>query len=476
MKNIGRRTMYLISVLIAAPAFALANLPATSATSPNSQDAKVVESAERIVQEFARDAHFNGAVVLMRNGAVVYERAVGLAQRSPDRPFTTDTPSDGGSLAKTITAALLYELVAEGRLRFDDPVVRHLPSYPYPKHTVLDLVSHRSGLPDYGFFDADFKPGQARDTNDLLSVLARRKPKPVFAQGVQVEYDNLAFDLAALIAERVTGQKLASLFRERYFKRLGMDSTFARPARFADWPVARTVGYQLKNDKWQLFDVWDGEGFIGASNVQASARDWARWGDAFARGTVMPPERLAAGLREPMLNTGMDNKLSRLSWYCDSEQQRCHYTGVYNGFFSQVYWDRSRGDVVAYVSNSNLAPLRGVALTHALVDVLAGREPSTGLIQQPLRIKKQDLPRWAGTYRAPEIGLLRITTSGGRAFVRVGTGELTSLFRVSAEVLYAPTLDLTFTFSGTPKDATVHLRSVFVQSDAKRVSAGSAKP
>jgi CubicO group peptidase (beta-lactamase class C family) len=438
--------------------------------------AEVQALAARVMQDIARQAHFNGAVVMMRDGLVVYEHAVGLAQRDPDRAFTVDTPSDGGSLAKTITAALVFELAAEGRLSLDDRVTRHLSDYPFAGHTVRDLVSHRSGLPDYDFFEPDFKPGQVRDTNDLLAALARRKPPPGLAAGVLVEYANLGFDLAGLIAERVTGQKLATLYRERYFKRLGMDATFVRPARFVDWPVPRTPGYRLKGTQWVLFDAFDGEGFIGASNVHASARDWARWGDAFARGHVMAADRLEAGLREPMLDSGMAHRLNRLSWYCDAGQRRCHYTGAYNGFYAQVHWDRTRREVVAYVSNSTLPPWRCARLTRDLIDALAGRVPTPEPVQSPVHIARQDLARWAGDYGAPGLGPLRITTQGDRAFVRVGSGELASLFPAAAGVLYAPTLDLWLAFSGSPDNATLHLRSVFDKIDAVRLKAGSGKP
>ncbi|MDZ7589934.1 MAG: serine hydrolase domain-containing protein [Rubrivivax sp.] len=118
--------------------------------------------ADRVLDELVDSTGFSGAVVLMRDGRVVYERAMGLAQRDPDRPFTTDTASDGGSLAKTMTAAAVWELVAEGRLSLDDAVSRHVPEYPYAGHTVRQLVTHRNGLPDYGAFDHDFAPGQVR--------------------------------------------------------------------------------------------------------------------------------------------------------------------------------------------------------------------------------------------------------------------------------------------------------------------------
>ena len=438
--------------------------------------AEVQGLASRVMQDAVQQARFNGAVVLMRDGVVVFEHASGLAQRRPDRPYTTDTPSDGGSLAKTLTAALLHELVAEGRLSLDDLVTRHLPAYPHAQQKVRDLLTHRSGLPDYDFFEPDFKPDQARQTADLLAVLGLRKPPVNLAPGVQVEYSNLGFDLAGLVAEKVTSRNLNTLFRERYFKPLGMDGAFARPALFKDWPVPRSPGYQWKNNSWQLSDSFEGEGFIGGSNVHASARDWARWGDAFARGHVMAAARMEAGLREPMLDSGLPHRLSRLSWYCDGSQQRCHYTGAYNGFFSQVYWDRARREVVAYVSNSTFPPWRCAALTRDLIDALAGRTPVPESVQSPVRIAKKDLPRWAGDYRAEGLGPLRITAQAERAFVRVGQGELASLYPAAPGVLYAPTLDLWLAFSGTPDKPTLHLRSVFDKADAHRVVASSGKP
>lgn len=438
--------------------------------------AEVQMLASRVMRDVVQHARFNGAVVLMRDGVVVFEHAAGLAQRQPDRPFTIDTPSDGASLAKTLTAALIHELVLEGLLSLDDPVTRYLPTYPYTQQTVRDLVTHRSGLPDYGFFDSDFKPDEARHTADLLAVLARRHPPSNLAEGVKVEYDNLGFDLAGLVAERATGRSLDTLFRERYFQRLGLDGIFLRPPLFQDWPVPRTLGYQWKDNRWQLFDAIEGEGFIGASNIHGSARDWARWGDAFARGYVMAPERLEAGLREPMLESGMRNRLCRLSWYCDTGQQRGHYTGAYNGFFSQVYWDRARHEVVAYVSNSTLPPWRCVAFTRDLIEALAGRPPTPDPVQKPRRIATKDLPLWAGEYSAEGLGSLYVTVQAGRAFVRVGKGELASLYSAAPGVLYAPTLDLWLAFSGTPDKPVLHLRSVFDTADAQRLAASTVKP
>ena len=434
--------------------------------------------ADAVLHDVHSSADFAGAVVLMRDGQVVYEKAVGLAQRNPDRPFTTRTPSDGGSLAKTLTAAAVWELVAEGRLSLDDRVIRHVPEYPYPGHTVRQLLTHRNGLPDYGVFDADFASGQVRDTTDLLRAVVKRQPQPVFAPGVDVEYSNLGFDTAALVVERITGQRIESWWRERYFVPLGLQDMFARTARFADWPVPRTVGYRREGGAWVLDDAFDGEAFIGASNVHASARDWARWGDGFASGRVMAAARLQAGLEEAMLDSGLGNRLTRLSWYCDAGLQRCHYTGAYNGFFSQVYWDRARREVVAWVSNSSLAPWACARLTRDLVDVLAGRVPATEAVPVLTAIPKAERTRWAGVYESVSIGRLAIdVAANGHSVLRVNGGERVSLIALPAGVFYAPMLELWLGFTGAADDPTLHIRSVFHVAQARRlsVSGGTTK-
>jgi CubicO group peptidase (beta-lactamase class C family) len=68
------------------------------AAEPASRE-RVAELAAGVLQRAAERDDFNGAVVLMRDGAPLFQGAVGLAERRPDRPFRVDTPVDGDSLA-----------------------------------------------------------------------------------------------------------------------------------------------------------------------------------------------------------------------------------------------------------------------------------------------------------------------------------------------------------------------------------------
>lgn len=429
---------------------------------------RVAALAAQVLKRAAERDGFNGAVVLMRDGQIVYEGAVGLAERQPDRPFRADTPSDGASLAKTLMAALVWERAQQGRLSLDDPVVRHLPDYPHRSQRVRDLVTHRSGLPDYDFFEPDFAPGQPRDTADLLAVLARRKPADVRAPGIVTEYANLGYDLAGLLVEQLDGRRLGPLLRERFFGPLGMEGAFTRPARFADWPGPRTRGYRHDGARWVDHDVSDGEAHIGASNVYGSARDWARWGDAFARGQALPQPMLDAGLRQAVVDSGMDSALTALSWYCNGSRQRCHYTGHYNGFYSQVWWDRSRREALAYVSNHSQAPWRCAALTREWIAALEGRDSPAADAPPALQVPQADRAALSGRYEAQGLGTLELQLSPSHGWVRVGHGERATVFAVPGGVLYAPTLDLWLRFTGTLAAPVLQFQSVFQVGEAHR--------
>ncbi len=56
--------------------------------------------------------------------------------------FTPSTTSDGGSNAKTFTAASILLFAEEGKLRLNDPVQRYLPGYPYFNTSVWNLITH----------------------------------------------------------------------------------------------------------------------------------------------------------------------------------------------------------------------------------------------------------------------------------------------------------------------------------------------
>ena len=101
---------------------------------------------DRVVEEGAP-----GVLVVVRDGGATRAEARGLADRRRATPMAADVRFRTGSITKTFVAALVLDLVADGKLRLDDPVARWVPGL-VPRGneiTVRQLLRHTSGLADY---------------------------------------------------------------------------------------------------------------------------------------------------------------------------------------------------------------------------------------------------------------------------------------------------------------------------------------
>ncbi|HZJ19734.1 MAG TPA: serine hydrolase domain-containing protein, partial [Pricia sp.] len=88
---------------------------------------------------------FNGSVLVAENGKVIYKKGMGMANMEWDIPNAPDTKHRLGSITKQFTAALILQLVAEGKLKLDEPITAYLPDYPKAngnKITLHHLLTH----------------------------------------------------------------------------------------------------------------------------------------------------------------------------------------------------------------------------------------------------------------------------------------------------------------------------------------------
>ena len=460
-----RRVGVLISAVVAA---------GSAGCTATDMDATLPGRVDAVVAPLSAANQFSGAIVLSRNGRVLHQRGFGLANHAAKLTFSPDTPADGGSLAKTFTAAGVWLLVEEGRIGIDDPVTRYVPGYPHAQTTVRHLLSHSNGLPAfYGFFDPYFRKDEVRTTEALLRVVAKQAPVPGFQPGTRFEYSNLGFDAAALVIEKVSGQSYETFLKDRFISRLGMKHSFARPARLADWRGVRTQGYRWRDSLWQSFDVFDMEGFLGASNLYFSATDLARWANAHATGTALPVTVMSAGMRPSMID-GKPSAINGLSWYCDTTGARCYYTGDYNAFHTLVYWDRERNESVSLVSNSTMPPWELITLQRDLMNALAGRPAQADARPPFVAFNGKALAGAVGTYAADGIGNARVDSVAAGLALRIDCGLTFDMFQIAPDVFFVPGLDYVVGFSGGARPRTMHIRSMFLDATLRRIPGQTA--
>jgi CubicO group peptidase (beta-lactamase class C family) len=167
------------------------------------------------------------AVGVIVDGSVVWERTAGELVAGSGRPVTSRSLFKIASNSKAMTASLLARLVQEGKLRWDDPVVKHLPGFAMQdpwvtRHmTVRDLLVHNSGLPEGGGDLMLWPEPNAFNRADIVHGLRYLKPAYGFRAGYA--YDNLLYVVAGEVAAAAGGDSYEALVRREVFAPLGLD-------------------------------------------------------------------------------------------------------------------------------------------------------------------------------------------------------------------------------------------------------------
>ena len=106
---------------------------------------------EQVIQSHVAAGTFMGTVLVARDGAIVLDKAYGMANVEWDVPNTPATKFRLGSITKQFTAAAILLLEERGKLKVDDRIKTYLPDVPmsWERITIFNLLTHTSGIPNF---------------------------------------------------------------------------------------------------------------------------------------------------------------------------------------------------------------------------------------------------------------------------------------------------------------------------------------
>lgn len=162
------------------------------------------------------------AVTIIKDGQPVMARGFGLKEVGTSQAVDADTAFAIGSCTKSFTSVALAILVDEGKLSWDDPVVKYLPDFALyddwiTQHvTVRDMLSHRVGIQRafYLYLKGDLPKAE------IVRRMRYLQPADEFRSNFC--YGNSHYTLAGQLVEAASGQPWADFVRERIFAPLGM--------------------------------------------------------------------------------------------------------------------------------------------------------------------------------------------------------------------------------------------------------------
>lgn len=221
---------------------------------------------------------FSGSVLISVGGNPVYEKCFGYCDYR-NKDLLSDTNSfQLASVSKTFTATATLWCAENDLLSLDDSLQKFFPQLPYKGIRVKDLLSHRSGLPNYLYFcSSKCNKGEFLTNQQVIDVMMKEKPAMYAKPNRKFEYCNTNYLLLASIIEKVSGKPFKDFMHENFFEPLDMTHTFIYDfADSADRKIA--ISY---NSRWQIQynDCFDG--VVGDKGVYSTVHDMFLWDKAF---------------------------------------------------------------------------------------------------------------------------------------------------------------------------------------------------
>jgi beta-lactamase class C len=289
----------------APPPLAHVDVPPVVTSGPSAIDyARLDERLTRM----ARDPGIVGmAVGIIEDGQIRYAKGFGITTTRDGEPVTENTVFRWASLSKGVAADMVATLAARGQLSLTDPINRwstslRLPDGGEARLTLADLLAHRLGIAKHAY-EPNLESGQdAKMLRGMMATLGNACPP-----GTCHAYQNVAYDAASEIVERVTGVPYAQALHDNFFAPLGMEHASAtRDGLLTSEHWARPHRGGRGTPPGEVSDAY--YRVPAAGGVNGSIMDLTLWMRAQMglAPQVLPPEALTA-VQTPRVATPQEN-------------------------------------------------------------------------------------------------------------------------------------------------------------------------
>lgn len=411
--------------------------------------------ADRIVAEALKEWSVPGAaVVIVRDGKTIVAKGYGVKKHGTADAVDADTLFPLASGTKAFTSAVLAALVDEGKLGWDDPVRKHLPTFRLSDSradalvTVRDLVTHRTGVArhDLLLFHAPWSRAE---------VIRRIAKLPLVGEfRGSYWYSSLPFAAAGQVAASRADTSWEDLVRDRLISPLGMTGVAITPEEQRA-AKNRATGHTGGADDTPTPIAWYTEHEPNPANsVCAMAKDLPSWlnfqlADGMHAGkrlvsaanlretkTPQTPMRIDDGMRDAYPDTVQASYAMGWVVYDHRGKHVVGHGGAIDGFRGQFTLLPKEKIGIAVLTN--LAGTRMTnALTNTLIDRLCGLEPKDwnryfrklddadvakkkAAVENRNRDRKPDvkpsvpLESFAGEYTHPAYGTAKVKVADGK--------------------------------------------------------------
>lgn len=314
------------------------------------------EEADPQIDEFMQRLHkraaFNGNVLVAKEGKIIYENSFGWADYLHKDSLTIDSQFELASVSKPMTAIGVLKLVEAGKLKLNQTVNDFYPDFPYPDITIQQLLSHRSGLPNYVYFSETVWPDRAKgmSNQDAMQLLIDHKPARYGSPDGRYHYNNSNFMVLASIIEKVTGQDFAVYMKEEVFDPAGMKRTAVYSTAVYDKIPTGVIGHDKIWRRSVVQNYLDGP--VGDKGIYSTVKDLYLLDRALREGRLVDTDLLDSAYvprSKPERNLFSYGYGWRL--FHPKGHPMAYHTGWWHGFKSLYVRDLEKDVTIVLLTN-----------------------------------------------------------------------------------------------------------------------------
>ncbi len=238
-----------------------------------------LKKLEIVIEEARVENKIPGlALAVVKDDKIVFAKGFGSRDLENKKPVKANTRFAIGSSTKAFTGALIGMLVDEGKMKWDDPVTRHIPDFKLDvdagdeEITIRDLLSHRTGLTRLSLIWA----GGTQSRSEIIRNAAKAKGYAKFREKFQ--YNNVMYMTAGVSAGKAAGSDWDTLIAERFFKPLGMkNSNTTLAAAKADPEMSLGYTWDKDAEEYVQLPMRSLDSIAPAGAINSDVNDMAQW-------------------------------------------------------------------------------------------------------------------------------------------------------------------------------------------------------
>lgn len=352
----------------------------------------VTQQLDPYFKELANHNRFLGSVALYKGSHEVYRATVeprGNASELTHQHYKYKI----GSITKTFTATIIFQLIEEQRLALNTSLSEFYPQVANADTiTIEQLLNHHSGIHNYTA-DPDFMSYYQEPQSKAFMLAKIENFEPDFEPGEKGAYSNSNYLLLGYIIEDIEQKSYANVLRERIVKPLGLENTFVGEEINPDNQEA--YSYQLFKE-WVKVPEWSMSVAYSAGAVVSTVEDLNQFMQALFSGRLIKKSSLQQMLA---LDDGFGKGIFGTQYSLNNKElQGYWHNGGIEAFISHVSFYPEEQISVVVLSNGLNHDIRQIY--NVMLDAYFGKSVVLPEFGQEISLSNEQLQQYIGDYQS----------------------------------------------------------------------------